>query len=333
MKKNTGFILQAAFAVFTLAMSGGNIFAQQQPQTIRFAAITGPSGVGLIRIFDAPPSIAGYTLKSETISQADIMASRMIAGEIDIGVLPANVAAKIAASGKNIQLAAVIGNGMLKLLTGDAAVTTIEDLRGKEVFCAGQGATPEYVFKQILRAKNINPDKDIKLNFSLAYPEIAQSLIAGKIKYALLPEPFATMAKSGNAAIVNIDDIQKEWAAAEVSATGGKNVSNYPMTVLVVSGDFAAKNKKAVEAFLKAAEASIKWTVSHPAEAGALVEKHNLGLKASVVEKAIPNSNYVYNTGDKARLSIEALFHVFLSDSSSASAIGGKLPPDSFYYK
>jgi NitT/TauT family transport system substrate-binding protein len=143
------------------------------------------------------------------------------------------------------------------------------------------------------------------------------------------------MAKAGNPAIVNISNVQVEWAQTLVPAGAAAKGFNYPMTALVVSGDFAAKNKKAIDAFLKAAEASIKWTQEHPAEAGVLVEKHNLGLKAAVIEKAIPASNYDYIPATKARPFIEALFKTFLKEDAIAgtNSIGGKLPADSFYYK
>jgi NitT/TauT family transport system substrate-binding protein len=213
---------------------------------------------------------------------------------------------------------------MLSLLSSDPAVVSIGDLKGKTVEVAGQGATPDYVFRKILINRGLNPERDLKLSYSLAYPEIAQSLIAGRISLALLPEPFATMARSGRPGVKAVSDIQKEWTLA-----GGEK--DYPMTVLVVDGNFAASFPGAVKAVLDAVRDSIAWTVANPAEAGRLVEKHGLGLKAPVAAAAIPRSNYVYISAAEARPSMEALFRVFLE--FAPQSIGGRLPADDFYYR
>ncbi|MDR1030123.1 MAG: ABC transporter substrate-binding protein [Treponema sp.] len=296
----------------------------QAQSAVTIYSIKGPSGVGMIRLFEQPPQAPGITMKVEALAQADLMAARFIAGDAKVGILPANVAAKIAASGKPLQVAAVLGTGMLSLLTADPGVQRIEDLKGKSVEVAGQGATPDYVFRRILRAKGLNPDKDLTLGYALAYPEIAQSLIAGRISTALLPEPFATMARAGKASLRTVGDIQAEWVNA-----GG--TGNYPMTVLVVDGTFAASRPAVVQVILDAVKTSIAWVLTHPAEAGDLVEKHQLGLRASVVKEAIPRSNYVFIPAQEARPALESLFTAFLE--FSPVSIGGALPGDSFYLK
>ncbi|MDR1411733.1 MAG: ABC transporter substrate-binding protein [Spirochaetaceae bacterium] len=294
------------------------------PAPLVINAIKGPSGVGMIALFENPPEIPGYDVSIEAAGQADIIAAKFISGEAKIGILPPNVAAKIASSGKNIQIAAIVGAGMLSLISGDPSVQSIGDLKGKTVEAAGQGATPEYVFRHILKARGVDPDKDIRLTFTLAYPEIAQSLIAGRLALALLVEPFATMALRGNPALRQVGDIQEEWAGA-----GGS--SNYPMTALVVDGDFARDNRDAVSIILESYKNSTEWVLAHPADAGRLVEKFELGLRAPVVEAAVPRSNYVFQSAREARPAIESLFRVFLENDPAS--IGGKLPESGFYYQ
>jgi NitT/TauT family transport system substrate-binding protein len=278
----------------------------------------------MIRLFEEAPSLPGTHITMEALAQADLVAAKFIAGEAKMGILPANVAAKIASTGRGLQVAAVIGTGMLSLLSGDPAVQRIEDLRGRSVEVAGQGATPDYVFRKILLSRGLSPDADVILNYSLAYPEIAQSLIAGRSSLALLPEPFATMARAGNAGLRVIGDIQDDWIAA-----GG--AGNYPMTVLVVDAAYAASRPQVIAGVLDSIEASIAWVVAHPAEAGVLVEKHDLGLRAPVVAAAVPRSNYVFLTAADARPSLESLYRAFLE--FAPQSIGGILPPDSFYWK
>ncbi|MDR2111214.1 MAG: ABC transporter substrate-binding protein [Spirochaetaceae bacterium] len=302
-----------------LGCLAGSLGAQS---SLTIYGIKGPSGVGMIRLFEEPPVIQGMSVRLEALAQADLLAARFLSGEARVGILPPNVAAKIASGGKPLQIAAVVGAGMLSLLTSDPAIRNIDDLRGKTVEVAGQGATPDLVFRRILLSREISPGKDIQLGYSLAYPEIAQSLIAGRISTALLPEPFATMARTGKGDLREVADIEAEWIKA-----GGKG--NFPMTVLVVDAEFARSRPEAVRTILEAYKNSIRWVTANPREAGALVEKHDLGLRAAVVSAAIPRSNYVFVPAVEARASLEALFRIFLE--FSPAAIGGALPSDRFY--
>jgi len=322
MTKRSAAVILLSFIVpvFLHAVGSG----ENSRQTLTVYGLKGPSAVGMIRLFDAPPELPGFTVKMEALPQSNLVAARFISGEAKLGILPPDVAAKIASSGKDIRAAAVIGAGMLSLLSSDPAVRSIGDLRGKTVEIAGQGATPDYVFRKILSSYGLNPDRDLTLGYSLAYPEIAQTLIAGRTSSALLPEPFATMARSGRPDLRAVADIQEEWVRA-----GGSG--NYPMTLLAVDGAFADANPGAVREILGAVRNSIEWVQANPAEAGVLVEKHELGLKAGVVAAAIPKSNYVFIPAIEARPSLEALFRVFLENSPVS--IGGTLPGDRFYWK
>jgi NitT/TauT family transport system substrate-binding protein len=325
MKKDSKKILSLdIFGLFLLTFLHARGTGEISGKPLTIYSLKGSPGVGMLRLFEEPPRIQGFDVKMEALAQADLMAARFISGEARVGILPPNVAAKIASSGKDIRAVAVIGAGMLSLLSSDSSVKNLEDLRGKTVEVAGQGATPDYVFRRILVSRGLDPEKDIKLDFSLSPPEIAQSLIAGKISTALLPEPFATMAFMGKPDLKPLADIQEEWAKA-----GGHG--NYPMTLLVVDGAFASSNQEAVREISNAVKKSIDWVILHPAEAGFLAEKHDLGFKAPVIAAAVPKSSYVFIPAAEARPSLEALFRVFLE--YAPASIGGALPVDGFYLK
>ncbi|MDR2370699.1 MAG: ABC transporter substrate-binding protein [Treponema sp.] len=309
-----------------LAVLGLALVPLAAQERVTVYGIRGPSGLSMIRLFEYPPRVSGFDIKTEALAQADLAAARFISGEAKMGMLPPNAAAKIAASGKRLQAAAVTGLGMLSLLSSDPSVRRIEDLRGKTVEAAGQGATPDYVLRKILLSKGINPDRDLRIGYSLAYPEIARSLIAGRIGTALLPEPFASMARAGKPDLAVIGDIQDEWARA-----AGGSGRNYPMTVFVVDADFAASRPLLIKAILASLKESVEWVIANPAAAGSLAEKHDLGISAEIAALAVPRSNYAYIPAEEARPALEALFRAFLE--FSPSSIGGVLPSDAFYYR
>lgn len=296
--------------------------SDSRAKTITFAALKGPSGIGMIKLFDSPPIAAGSVVQMVAVPNADLMAAKVISGEYDVAVLPINMAAKLRSAGIPIVLAAVVGDGMVSFLTSDSSIHSLSDLKGKEIYIAGQGATPDFLMQRLLSKAGLNLAKDLHLSYSLPYPEMAAALAGGKIQYAVLPEPFATLALSANPSLtspLNIDDL---W----LSATGQ---ASYPMTALIVDSRLAADKPEAVRALLFAVASSVEWVTSHPSEAGILVEKHDLGLKAKIAEKAIPRSAYVFEKSKEARPAIEALLTVFLE--TSPSSIGGRLPDDGFY--
>jgi NitT/TauT family transport system substrate-binding protein len=303
-----------------LAVTGA-LTAQQTSLTIY--ALRGPYGIGMVQLFERPPALpGGGRAKMEALASADILVNEFIAGRAKIGILPPNYAAQIAASGKKIQVAAVTGTGMLKLLTRDAGIQRLADLRGKSVEISEQGSVPDFVFRRILNHHHLNAGEDVELSYVIPYSDIAQALIGGRIDTALVPEPYATMVMMSKPSIRRIGDIQEEWAA-----TGGR--VNYPMSVLVVDAEYAAEQPLIVRTVASAIETSIKWVVANPPDAGVLVEKHALGMRRPVVIAGVPNSNYVYTPAVQARESVEALLNTFLE--FAPDSIGGRLPDSDFY--
>ena len=307
------------------------------------AAFAAPVRVGLL---NGPTCIpAAYMIENnQTITAGDQSAEvtyekfadpqallpKMIKKEVDIGFMPVNVAAKVYNSGnKALLLCAVTGLGNLSLITTDDSIRQFSDLKGKTVYVAGQGATPEYMLRYILDENKISYSSDGKkadvlIDFSIPTAQIAAQMISGKIQYAVVPEPFATVAQIKSENVKRALDLQKEYLAL----SGSKEI--YPLSVMVVRADFAKENKELFEAFLSEYEKSAAWTVANPSEAGALTEKAGLGLAAPIVTKAIPVSNYVYIPADKAKKQIDAMLSIFLK--CDKTSIGGKLPDKNFYY-
>jgi NitT/TauT family transport system substrate-binding protein len=313
-------LFRLAIAATLAAAAAG---AAASPGPIVVGALKGPSGIGLIRLFEAPPSPPdGSEVRLVAAASADLMTAKIISGEYDAGVLPLNVAAKLYASGVKIRLAAIVGDGMVSFLSSDPAIRTLADLRGRKVNVAGQGATPDYLFRRLLKGEGLDADKDLRLDYSLPYPEAAVAVASGKIDCAILPEPFATMARLRNPGLRSSIDLGALWTRQTAQPS-------YPMTAFVVSSRLASERPAAVKAILEACAASIAWVVARPAEAGALVERLGLGLRAGVAAKAIPLSAYAFKDAVAARPEVEALLGAFLE--LSPASVGGRLPDDGFY--
>ena len=304
--------------------------APQEPTqnaVVHVATLNGPTSIPVAYLYEHAPDLPHATAEFDVLASAQLELPKLIKGEVQIGVLPANAAAKVYTANNGALVAlGVCGNGNVFLLTKDAAISSLADLRGKTVACAGQGATPEYVFRYLLQKAGVTVGDgavDVHLDFSIANADIAAALLADKIQYALVPEPFASVAQLKGQNVLRAIDIQKVFAAQENGAT-------YPLTLLVANAKYAAEHKDVVNAYIAAYKNAVAWTNAHPAQAGELVQKHTLGLLAPVVAHAIPQAAYVWVDALDARADIERLLHIYLSFASEA--IGAKLPDSNFYY-
>lgn len=298
------------------------LFAQEQTSKIRVGVLTGPSCIPAAYMMENPKA-ESYDLTFETFATPQNLLPKLLKKEVDIGFMPLNVAAKVYnTANKSLICAAITGNGNLALITKNKNIKRISDLSSETIYIAGQGATPEYIFRYILVQNDM--ENKVKLDYSIPTANLAASLITDKIEYAVVPEPFATIATAKDSSIIYAIDLQKEYTVLSQSET-------YPLTCLVVRAEFAKKNPEAVKAFLNAYEKSSEWTNKNAAKAGSLCEKHNLGLAAGIVKNAIPKSNYVYIPASEAKQQIEQMLSVFMSFDKTA--VGEKLPEDDFYLK
>ena len=295
--------------------------------TLRVGVIIGPSGIGMARLMSKQQAIPDTKISFEKAGSVDVLLPKLVNGDIDIGILPPNVAAKLySMAPKSIAVASIVGNSTLSLVTSDPSVASLQDLKGKTVYVAGQGSTPEYVLRALL-AKNGISERSVRLDFSLPSQEIPAAVASGKIAYALIPEPFTTvaiMASSGKTPIRRAFTLQDLWFAAGLG-------EDFPMTLCVVRRAYAQKNPGKIAQFLAAYKDSLEWIRANPEAAGQLVESVGLGLNATVASRAIPGCSFVWIDANEARKSIESLLAVFLE--FAPESIGGKMPDEGFYLK
>lgn len=322
---------------FALALTCFSSFAS--PKQVRAGVLNGPSAIPCAYLIENKDSFGIKNLTFENFTSAQTELPKLLKGEIDIGFLPPNAAAKVFNAGNGaVVCLGITGNGNLFLLSKKNDVRSLESLRGKAVQCAGQGATPEYIFKYLLSKQNIPATQNtqniqapntaidsknaVTLDFSIPNANIAAALISDKIEYALVPEPFATVAELKSPDVKRVLDIQQLFARQ----TG----SSYPMTLLVANAKFAKSNKSTISKFIQAYKQAFEWTTENPSHAGALAEKNRLGLNAKIVEKAIPSSAFTWKNAAEGKTEIESLLSIFLENSPES--VGGKLPPEEFYF-
>ncbi|MGE5381775.1 MAG: ABC transporter substrate-binding protein [Methylocystaceae bacterium] len=320
--------------LISMVLIVGGCFAKPQekssaPQTkaeytAKVATLRGPSAVSIIPMIDAKTSLS-EKVKAEyqLYNSPDILAPDLIKGQVDAALLPPNLAAKLYNKGADYQLVGVTCWGVMYLASNNPELTSIKQLKGQQLFITDKGATPDLVLKYLL-AKNNMSANDVKLDYSLGQTELAQNMAAGRVNAGLLVEPWLTVVTSGNPKVNTIIDIQKEWQAATDNQP-------LPQTCLVVKKSLIAEHPEVVASLVKEINQAIEWVNAHPQEAGALVERNNIGMKAAVIAKAIPRLNLRFENAAASRPAIQSFFKII--NQADPTSTGGRLPDDGFYYQ
>ena len=291
--------------------------------SINVMVLSGTTGLSLVKLLEEQPLIApGATFNYTVIKSPDQMSAKIIAGEADIAAVPTNLASILYNRGIPVQLAAITNWGVMYVVGRDATISTWSDLKGEEIGVTGKGSTPDLLFRYFLEANGIDPERDVQIRYYGSPAELAQLVIADKVRLATLPEPWVTEALSRNTALTVLLDYQKEWARLE------KRDVSYPQSALVVKTQLAKEKPAVVRAFLKAAADSSAWVVNNPNAAGFLAEKH-LFISSAAATAAIPRCNLRFDETHQVQTEIGYFLEKLYS--FQPQSIGGKLPDEGFY--
>ncbi|WP_273651763.1 ABC transporter substrate-binding protein [Cellulomonas fimi] len=296
--------------------------------TIRIASLRGPTTMGLVGLMDdAAHGRARHDYQVTVHGTADEVLPQILQGQVDVALLPANLAAVLRArtvgTPAAVQVAAINTLGVLHVVEVGDTVSTLADLRGRTVYSTGKGTTPQWVLEHLLAAHGLDPTTDLTVQYLSEPTEVAARLAAEPGAVAVLPQPYVTVVTSqvpGARAALDLTDV---WADAEPS-------SQLVTGVVVVRTQFAEDHAAAFDEFLADYADSTAFTNEHPDDAGELVAAAGIVPAAAVATAAIPGSHVTYVDGPAMRTALAGYYGV-LRDADPA-AVGGALPDDDFYY-
>lgn len=294
----------------------------KEPVNVTIAGLKGPTSIGMIKMIDEKAlNSDGYNVEYIAESAPDALTGKIINGDIQISSVPINLAAVLYnKTGGAVQLMAVNTIGNLYVV-GTDEVASVLDLDGKTVGMSAKGSTPDYAMNYILKQNGL--EGKIELDYTMDHATLAQSVIAGDTKVALLPQPFVTQTTMKNNNVKMLIDLNEAWK----DATDGTSLYT---GCIVVNKEFAENNKEFVAEFLKQYEASVKWVLENPTDASVLVEKNEIMPSAAIVEKALPYCGITFKTAQEEKEGLNN-FYKILFESNPAS-VGGKMPDEKFYF-
>lgn len=288
------------------------------------AMLKGPTSAGAINMLDSSKNDDSKFMFNESVEGApDAVIPQLVSGEADMAIIPPNLAATVYNKTKGkIKVLAINNLGVLYLVeNGDLGINSIDDLinSGETIYTSGKGATPDLAINEVIRNAGFN-ESDVNIEYLAEASEVAQKMIAGEAKIALLPEPMVTnvLMKNENAKVaLDVNKLYEE-------ATSSPLIS----AVLVARSEYL--DEIDVPLLLENYEQSINKANTNVDATAALLGKYDI-MPEEVAKKALPKLALKYIDGDEMKIMVESYLDQLYA--SNPQLVGGSLPADDFYYK
>lgn len=325
MRKVTAVAL--SFAMLGALLTGCGSGKAEEKVTVKVGALKGATTLGLLPLEDkAANGEAGENYEFSMMTAADELLPMMIKGELDIALLPSNVASILyQKTNGGVTVIDINTLGVLYMVSGDSSVTGVEDLAGRTIYLTGKGTTPDYVLHYILSGNGMDADSDCTLEYKSEATEVAALLAENPDAIGLLPQPFVTAACAQNDALSVILDMNAEWEKLQ-----GEDGSRLVTGVTVVRNEFLQEHENAVATFMEERQASAQSMNSDVENGAKLAAASEIIAKEPIALKAIPKCNITYIDGADMKQALSGYLEVLYEQNPES--IGGALPGDDFYY-
>lgn len=249
----------------------------------------GPTVVAFVGLLEKRVD-SDVELKIDFWRTLDQVSSQIASKNVDLIVLPVSIGASLYAKGIDVRLAAVTLWSGFYIVTRDFDLTDLKMLSGQEIYTPqGKGQTGDVLIRYFLEQTGLKPDTDVKIRYA-APAEIVSLMSAGKVKIAVLPEPYVTLAvKRAQARIAQ--DLQMLWS----------KYTNFPARI-PITGVFVVKNldETTLRAALKAVENSLRYSMENKREAAQLSVNYLGGIPAEIIEESLTRTLYEYTPASGA---------------------------------
>ena len=194
-KSKRGLLTLAVMVMMLTALVLSGCGKKEESAEIRVGALKGPTTIGLLHLMDEAEK--GNTQNSYTFTMAtaaDELTAQVVKGDLDIALLPANVAAIVyQKTDGGVTVLDVNTLGVLYLVSGRDDITGVADLAGRTVYLTGKGTTPDYCLQYLLAQNGLSLE-DVTLEYKSEATEVAAVLSENPDAVGLLPQPFVTVA-------------------------------------------------------------------------------------------------------------------------------------------
>lgn len=292
---------------------------------VRVKTYNGLPAISICKLIKEEENIKSSYKTSYTIESNDKkLIESLNKKEVDIALVPTDMAAKVYNKNSSYQIFASIGQGSYYLVTSDPEVRGFNStLINKEIAIAGENSMTDNIVKAILKKNNID-ETLVKFKYTNTVPELVKTLTLGEIYTGIVPETSLTSLlykHSGLKILASINDAYEN--TFDIS-------EGYPQFSVIVRKDFAKNNKEYVNKFLFKLKESIEFVNNNPLQAGAYGEELKIPIKPQILSKAIKRCNLKFIEIDKFKQNYEYFFDILYNYNNEA--VGGTVPDESIYH-
>ena len=314
-----------------LALAFGSAQAQPLPRLV----LAGPPGAVSFPLVHMAETGAladiARTVEFRPWRDPDQLRVLALQGGADVLAVPTNVAANLYNRGAGIELVNVSTWGILWLVSRDAGLATLADLKGRQIAMPFRADMPDLLFGLLSEAQGLDPQRDFELRYVASPMDALQLLLARRVDHALLAEPMVSMAllrtKHFPASVVAPDlhrsvDLQAEWGRVL------DRPARVPQAGIAVVG--ALRERPDLVARVGVAyRDSLAWCKAHAAACGRMVAARIEMLDADAVAAALQASPLEAVPVAQAREELEFFFDALRR--RNPASIGGRMPDEAFY--
>ena len=292
---------------------------------VRVKTYNGLPAISICKLIKEEENIKSSYKTSYTIESNDKkLVESLNKKQVDIALVPTDMAAKVYNKNSSYQIFASIGQGSYYLVTSDPEVRGFNStLINKEIAIAGENSMTDNIVKAILKKNNID-ETLVKFKYTNTVPELVKTLTLGEIYTGIVPETSLTSLlykHSGLKILASINDAYEN--TLDIS-------EGYPQFSVIVRKDFAKNNKEYVNKFLSKVKESIEFVNNNPLQAGAYGEELKIPIKPQILSKAIKRCNLKFIEIDKFKQNYEYFFDILYNYNNEA--VGGTVPDESIYH-
>ncbi|MFW6288565.1 MAG: hypothetical protein ACOC2Q_02160 [Spirochaetota bacterium] len=277
----------------------------------RVGVLRGPTAVAFAPMIEESVYVDGTPVEVVAYPTPPNLIAAYLAGDVDAATLPSNAAAQLSGRGAPVEVAATFIWGVLSLI-GPSGMD-LDELSGP-VHSIGRGASPDIVLRYILEEEGLADE--VTVVYGYAQVELSQLMIAGRVRAGVLPEPFVTRVLAQNDSLGVVADLQERFAAHADSGL--------PQTVLV-----ARPGDPNINLLVDALSESVQWVLANPTSAASLVAGLGLGLDEETALASLPRLNLRVEGANESEAALRRYLQILFE--FEPEAVGGQLPPDSFY--
>lgn len=294
--------------------------------TLRIASLKGPTTMGLVGLMDdADNGRARHDYQVTVHGTADEIAPQLLQGQIDIALVPCNLASILYNKTEGaIEVAAINTLGVLYVVATSDGIESVADLAGATLYATGKGTTPEFALNYVLTQNGLTPGEDVTVEFMSEATEVVAAMqLSSGYPVALLPQPYVTTAQMQVECLHTVLDLAAEWEKVSPD-------SALVTGVVVVRRAFAEQHPDALREFLEDYKASTEFVNAETDAAAALVAHYGIVPKEEIARKALPACSITFIEGAPMKEKISGYLQVLFDQNPQS--VGGALPDDAFYY-